>query len=101
MYVYGVLFTISVADGIAHKVLNIDDPGVVYWASLPASMFTLFKAISNGVGWHDVLVPLSRVGWGLEALFSSYIVFAYFAVLNVVTGTFCSSAIEAAQRDPD
>ncbi|MEC7172827.1 MAG: hypothetical protein VXW27_10120, partial [Pseudomonadota bacterium] len=30
----------------------------------------------------------------------SYIVIAYFAVLNVVTGTFCQAAIEAAERDP-
>merc|ERR1711953_1521249 len=30
-----------------------------------------------------------------------YLSFTYFAVLNVVTGVFCSSAIETAQRNPE
>lgn len=33
--------------------------------------------------------------------FTVYVSFTYFAVMNVVTGVFCNSAIEAARREPD
>lgn len=36
----------------------------------------------------------------VEIIFGLYISVAYFAVLNVVTGTFCQSAMSAAEKDP-
>ena len=43
--------------------------------------------------------PLSDVHVVWVMLFYFYIAFVYFAVLNVITGVFCSSAIESASRD--
>merc|ERR1712048_1078015 len=34
-------------------------------------------------------------------VFLSYVAFVYFAVLNVITGVFCESAIESAKADVD
>lgn len=70
-----------------------------YWKDLPASMLTLFMAICGGVSWENALRPMSVVSEWCAFLFLFYISFCYFAVLNVVTGVFCQSAIESAQSD--
>jgi hypothetical protein len=71
----------------------------LYWGSLSASMFTLFKAIAGGLSWHDCVVPLAALHGIWTAVFILYICFATFAVFNVITGVFCESAIEGAQSD--
>jgi len=73
----------------------------VYWGSLFSSMFTLYKTISGGISWHDVVTPLGEIHPFYAGMFTAFITFTYFAVLNVVTGVFCQSAIDSAQRDPD
>eukprot|EP00439_Symbiodinium_sp_Y106_P057448 s2688_g8.t1 len=83
--------------------LDDSDPILVaineYWKDLPASMLTLFMAICGGVSWENALRPMSVVSEWCAFLFLFYISFCYFAVLNVVTGVFCQSAIESAQSD--
>lgn len=74
---------------------------VVFWGTLPRSMFTLFKAIAGGVSWHEVVEPLGIIGWVWVGVFVGFIAFTFLAVLNVVTGVFCQSAIESAQQDKD
>lgn len=71
-----------------------------FWGNLPLAMLTLFKSIAGGVSWHDVVEPLSFSPW-LVGIFTMYIFFTYFAVLNVITGVFCQSAIETVAQDPD
>ena len=68
---------------------------------MSTSMLTLFSSITGGVNWADCLEPLTQISEGLQWIFIAYISFTYFAVLNVITGVFCNSAIENAQRDPD
>eukprot|EP00747_Dinoflagellata_sp_TGD_P173184 gnl/TRDRNA2_/TRDRNA2_211224_c0_seq1.p1 gnl/TRDRNA2_/TRDRNA2_211224_c0~~gnl/TRDRNA2_/TRDRNA2_211224_c0_seq1.p1 ORF type:complete len:310 (+),score=36.74 gnl/TRDRNA2_/TRDRNA2_211224_c0_seq1:45-932(+) len=98
VYVVSIVLTDSMLDRLG----NADDPDLhEYWSTIPTAMFTLFKCISGGVNWHPVVGPLGRTSEVLVWLFSAYIFFTYFAVLNVVTGIFCHSAIETAQRDPD
>merc|ERR1719174_1024492 len=62
-------------------------------------MFTLFKSISGGLSWHDCVVPLSDVHGICVAIFVFYITLTSLAVLNIITGVFCESAMEAAQND--
>eukprot|EP00913_Durusdinium_trenchii_P034086 g31905.t1 len=50
-------------------------------------------------GWVDVLQPLQDIDTIWVFFFLFYVSFTYFAVLNVVTGVFCQSAIENAQKD--
>merc|ERR1711957_270423 len=48
-----------------------------------------------------VVEPLGRIHDGYLWTVNIFIVFAYFSVLNVVTGVFCQSAIDSAQHDKD
>ncbi|CAE7939157.1 Cacna1h, partial [Symbiodinium sp. KB8] len=70
-----------------------------YYTSLPRMMLSLFMAICGGVSWEDVLEPLEHISLVWVVVFLFYIQFTYFAVLNVLTGVFCQSAVESAQND--
>lgn len=107
IYIFGILFTQSVSDHL-FKTFEPDDeypPSaaalVKYWSLLPRSMFTLFKSITGGVSWDIVVDPLSDVSWVWVGTFAAFISFCFLAVLNVVTGVFCQSAIETAQQNED
>lgn len=110
IYVFGILFTeattyhFQLLDGFDQLVNNEDTREFLlhrYWGTLPRSMFTLFKAISGGISWDIVVFPLAEINWVWVGVFTIFIAFAYFAVLNVVTGVFCQSAIETAQQNED
>jgi len=71
-----------------------------YWGTLSASMFTLYKAITGGLSWDVAVTPFEILDGGgtLECIvFLMYNAFTYFAVLNVVTGSFANSALQAAK----
>eukprot|EP00930_Biecheleria_cincta_P045176 TRINITY_DN31145_c0_g1_i1.p1 TRINITY_DN31145_c0_g1~~TRINITY_DN31145_c0_g1_i1.p1 ORF type:complete len:576 (+),score=95.76 TRINITY_DN31145_c0_g1_i1:87-1814(+) len=104
-YVFGVLFAQAVRDHIETAGDDMstmaDGYRVVYFDSLPNTMLTLFMSIAGGVSWEQPLAVLREISelWLFAFLF--YISFTYFAVLNVVTGVFCQSAIDSAQSDHD
>mmetsp|Transcript_104382 Transcript_104382/g.292482 ORF Transcript_104382/g.292482 Transcript_104382/m.292482 type:complete len:520 (-) Transcript_104382:114-1673(-) len=100
LYVFAVLFTQAVVDHMAGLGVR-SQYFVEYWGSVPRSMLTLFESVSNGVSWDTVAKPLQDVGYLWLVLFLVYICFTFFAVLNVVTGVFCQSAIEGAMHDAD
>lgn len=102
LYVFAVIFTQAAADemekgGTAQDALDLYH----YYGGLGQSIFTLFKSMSGGVSWQEVVKPLAHAGASYVALFVAFFSFVYFAVMNVVTGLFCQSAIESAQRDQD
>lgn len=108
MYFFAILFTDAVSDHLS--VLEEDDVRTIsgdevalksFWPSLTVSILTLFKSIAGGISWHEVVEPLEAVSPLWQAGFYFYIGFVYFAVLNVVTGVFCNSAIDTARNDPD
>lgn len=70
-----------------------------FWGSVPTSILTLFMSICGGVSWIEPMGTLQQVGISWCFIFLSYITFAYFAVLNVVTGVFCEKAIKSANDD--
>lgn len=70
-----------------------------FWGTIPRAMFTLFEAITGGIDWDMAARSLGAVHPFFMFVFVVYIAFFYFAVLNVVTGVFCQSAIENAQHD--
>ncbi|CAK0871018.1 unnamed protein product [Prorocentrum cordatum] len=104
IYVFGLAFTgealyfVEVTDDLGQ--VN-EDTLLGEWGSLDVSMYTLFQAISGGVSWREPATPLQGISILPTSLFTSYIAFVYFAVLNVVTGVFVSSAVETTQRNPD
>lgn len=101
VYVFAILFSQAVhsASLEVETALAASVASEKYFRSLPDTMLTLFMSIAGGVSWEHVIYPLKdiHVIWALFFLF--YVAFTYFAVLNVVTGVFCQSAIENAQKD--
>lgn len=110
-YTFGVILTQLVSDHCRDQVvMTTGDLNAVpqcpddlhrYWASVPESMLTLFLAISGGMSWEDAFGPLRTASELACAFMILYIVIAVFAVLNVVTGVFCTTAIESANADKD
>ncbi|CAE7747591.1 Cacna1c [Symbiodinium sp. CCMP2592] len=104
VYVFAVLFVGAVND----FKLDPDNPKLptremeasdLYFSSLPDTMLSLFMCIAGGVNWGEVQSPLKAISTVWVFFFLFYVAFTYFAVLNVVTGVFCQSAIDSAQND--
>jgi len=72
-----------------------------YWGTLFRSHYTLFATLTGGTSWGEPIEILWTVGSSYGIVFMIYIAFSFFAVLNVVTGVFCNSAIASAQKDQD
>lgn len=104
IYVFAIYYTVAVTDYIV-ETENVDPRLLIllddHWKYLHTSMFTLFKAIASGISWSDVVDPLKELRGDLIFVFIVYMVFTYFAVLNVMTGVFCQSAIEGASKMED
>lgn len=103
IYVFAIALTQSAIDHLNDNELSASQAPVLvdFWGSLDTSMSSLFQSITGGVSWRDAIEPLHEVSYLVVWVFLCYIFFVYFAVLNVVTGVFCSSAIETAQHNPE
>jgi len=102
LYTFGVLYAQGVADYLAGDWADESEDKAIldlYFGSLPRATFTLFKSTCGGLSWHTAVMPLSNLGFFYVVLFILYISFVYFAVMNVVTGLFCQSALESTQAD--
>lgn len=104
MYMFGILFTDAVLDhrnelNFADETSNLSK----FFGGLYPSIVTLFRSISNGLTWGEAADALENMDNGIfwSSLFHFYVAFCSFAVLNVMTGTFCNAAIKAAERDHD
>ncbi|CAK9101590.1 L type [Durusdinium trenchii] len=104
MYVFAIVFT-DVSSEYSRGFEEISEANLKFirehFLDLERSIMTLFQSICNGIAWGEVadkLNELSRI-WGY--LYVTYIAFCLFAVLNVMTGMFCQSAIESAERDQE
>ncbi|CAE7775554.1 CAC [Symbiodinium sp. CCMP2456] len=103
IYIFSILFTDAVIDYVRETgVVEMNDTVLEQsFGTLYESYLTLFRSISNGVTWGEPANALSKIPEGniWVQLFHFYIAFCSFAVLNVMTGVFCNSAIKAAERD--
>mmetsp|Transcript_50037 Transcript_50037/g.119525 ORF Transcript_50037/g.119525 Transcript_50037/m.119525 type:complete len:626 (-) Transcript_50037:162-2039(-) len=104
-YCFGVVITQIVTDDCRYPkedgTVSCDPLLVRFWSSIGESILTLFMAITGGLSWGEALDPLFAVSYIAVASMILYVVFAVFAVLNVVTGVFCNTAIESARADKD
>jgi len=102
MVFYG--FGVAMTQTVSRHIREVGDPDgklEIFWGNLTSAMFTLYKAISGGLSWHEAVYPLEDVGEMMIILFLIYITFTFFAVLNVITGVFCQSAIDSAAQDKE
>lgn len=79
---------------------NFDTLGV-YFGSLSRSILTLYQAISGGIDWDAVVVPLMAISPWLGLVFSLYVAFSVLALMNTITGVFVENALAIGKRDKD
>jgi len=103
IYVFSIIFTDAASEFLLRKDKPWDSTDEVFllerFGALDASMDTLFAAITGGLTWIEAREALSHIHFLYGWVFHIYIAFCYFAVLNVMTGVFCQSAIESAEKD--
>lgn len=91
MFCFGIVFTQVARDAPS-------EPMARHFGSLFQSVLTLFESITNGISWHNAYKPLNDAHLVYGVLFVLYVVFAQLAVLNVMTGQFCQTAIESSKH---
>eukprot|EP00931_Biecheleriopsis_adriatica_P086475 TRINITY_DN61141_c0_g1_i1.p1 TRINITY_DN61141_c0_g1~~TRINITY_DN61141_c0_g1_i1.p1 ORF type:complete len:622 (-),score=117.12 TRINITY_DN61141_c0_g1_i1:2-1816(-) len=111
IYVFGILFTDSVTGyRLERRVLDslggVEESGALHvliprFGSLHLSMHTLFRSVSSGLDWDIAASALEHVSWAWTYVFTAFVVFCCFAVMNVMTAMFCQTAMETSQRDLD
>jgi len=109
IYVFGIVFTQATSDyvlawevgGDSKLAPEMYNKLCYHYGNLADAMLTLFMSICGGVSWFDVVRPLRGLGIMWSLTFYVFIAFTYFAVLNVVTGVFCQSAIESSKMDQE
>lgn len=108
VYMVGVQFTQLVADykvGLkdeSDEERPDDEDLNKHFGSLPRGLFSLYQSLTGGIDWGEVCWPLmNHITVWCGVVFSMYIAFAIFALLNVVTGVFVQSAMRAAKEDND
>jgi len=102
IYVFGMILTQAVSDFVIDGGSSFAGSDLtVFWGDLSLSILTLFKAIAGGLSWHDCFEPLQDMNPIWKFVFLSYVIFLYFAVMNVITGVFCESAIQSAKNDQE
>jgi len=72
-----------------------------YWSGVTQCMLTLFMCVTGGVSWEFPFRGLLLCGYTWTSLFLLYIFVTVFAILNVITGAFCHSAVESASLDKE
>lgn len=94
--------------GAANGYMKNADPGSrtaaslkMWYGSLPLTIRTLFRVISGGADWYDASAALWNVHVMYGFLFTAYIFFMVFGVLNVLVGVFVDSAMATASMDKD
>lgn len=104
MYVFGITFSQVAIDYIELEGYRISEQEVEtllgFWGNVYRSMNTLFQSISNGVGWGEAYRSIEAISVPYALILTAYVAFTQLAVLNVVTAVFCSTAIEATERNP-
>lgn len=111
VYSFGVVTTQLVIEHCRDLAVEaLQDPNAIpecpeslsrYWTSVGTSMLTLFASISGGLDWESAIQPLRMVSPWAVGLVLLYVTITVFAVLNVVIGVFCNTAIENAGADKE
>jgi len=103
LYVFSIMFLNVAASHFGNASTDATDPVSQdlekYFGSLYRSMLSLFMVITGGIDWYEVSNPLVSVHWLYGPVFFFYVFVMNFGVLNVVVGTFVTSAQEIASKD--
>eukprot|EP00930_Biecheleria_cincta_P071484 TRINITY_DN58994_c0_g1_i1.p1 TRINITY_DN58994_c0_g1~~TRINITY_DN58994_c0_g1_i1.p1 ORF type:complete len:696 (+),score=132.23 TRINITY_DN58994_c0_g1_i1:144-2231(+) len=100
------LFAIFILNGVTEHYRALPDGADVselakYWGGVIRAMTSLFKSISGGMDWDDLLSPLRDVDWFYEPVFCFYVFFMLIGVLNVIVATFVENTAQVARNDKE
>jgi len=97
-YVFGITFVSGVVANLDknEQWSNADTAGLrEHFGSLGSSLLTLYMAMAGGRSWGEYYHFLSPIPLQYRFLFLAFLTFTIFAVLNIVTGVFVDSAMQA------
>jgi len=72
-----------------------------YFNDLPHAMLSILMTISGGIDWYDLVGPFRSVHPIYAALFTVFIIFVTFGMLNVLVGIFVQRAGEITSHDKE
>eukprot|EP00930_Biecheleria_cincta_P035316 TRINITY_DN24294_c0_g1_i1.p1 TRINITY_DN24294_c0_g1~~TRINITY_DN24294_c0_g1_i1.p1 ORF type:complete len:584 (+),score=70.18 TRINITY_DN24294_c0_g1_i1:69-1820(+) len=96
-FIFGVLIMQLAVDTM--QVSGDSSALTTYYGTVPKSMLSLYKAISGGLDWNEVMEPLLEISWFMEYVFSGYIFFLVFCCLNIIAAIFLENALSYKQKD--
>eukprot|EP00927_Polykrikos_kofoidii_P042809 TRINITY_DN36866_c0_g1_i1.p1 TRINITY_DN36866_c0_g1~~TRINITY_DN36866_c0_g1_i1.p1 ORF type:complete len:612 (+),score=73.78 TRINITY_DN36866_c0_g1_i1:51-1886(+) len=103
IYIFALLFTQGAVDFLRDS--SVEEEVTIqlrqFFGTLPRSLFSLFSAMSNGIGWEVVVLPWVHVHWVYTLLFLLYITFSMFGLLNVLASVFVESTMRSAAHHRD
>merc|ERR1719362_2359584 len=73
----------------------------VLYGTIDQAMMTLFLSISSGLTWSLAVEPLNKLGTFYGMIWTAFMFFTVFGLLNVLTGIFVDAAIKAMMNDRD
>jgi hypothetical protein len=99
----GICLTQVVTDyRVGHQDTEPQQGLATYYGSLGCTVLSLYQAITGGIDWNVAVTPLAdSISPVWSVVFSLYIAFVVFAVLNIVTGVFVQSSLENSKDDTD
>jgi len=71
------------------------------YGSIDRAMMTLFLSVSNGITWSAAAEPIAKLGTFYGMVWTAFMAFMLFGMLNVLTGIFVDAAIKAMMNDRD
>eukprot|EP00928_Gymnodinium_smaydae_P006267 TRINITY_DN12199_c0_g2_i1.p1 TRINITY_DN12199_c0_g2~~TRINITY_DN12199_c0_g2_i1.p1 ORF type:complete len:639 (+),score=78.51 TRINITY_DN12199_c0_g2_i1:33-1949(+) len=80
---------------------SVGDQLVIYFSSAPTTFVSLFKTLTNGESWGNIMKPLQSLSDVYAVVFILFVLFLQLGVLNIITSVFVGNATLLAQMDLD
>jgi len=100
------VFAVFLADGAVAatvQALPAERPNLAelsqYFGSLPLAALSLYEAMTGGVDWNDIWMPLGVLDPTYRLSFLIFITLAILSLMNVVTAVFVETAIQRSAND--
>jgi len=102
MYLFTILFMHAATQYLHEGGLpEVRELLIEWYGSVGKTMYSLLLAISGGIDWSDIVVPLHEISLWYQVLFCFYVLFVIIGVLNVLTSAFVQRACELSRLDRD
>jgi hypothetical protein len=101
-YIFGISFTAATTSYLeTAEMWNAQENKylILYFGSLSDAMLSLFMSMTGGNDWAQYYDALETLPFHNQMLFVLFIMFSFFAVVNVVTGIFVESAMQSGSKD--